>query len=106
MEWKSPFIIYRISAEGQLQEVFHAEDLKQAKYWLTYIAQPGDVLCKTPAHPKHSRTGKTPEYWSHKEGSGTPMSREDAWKKLAESRKCNFLFPEEQLGETVAETQN
>lgn len=97
MEWSSPFIIYRISAESKLEEVYHAADLKQAKYWLTYIAQPGDVLCKTPVHPKHSKTKKTAEYWSHKEHSGTPSSKEEQWIEMAKARGFAFVFPAEQL---------
>ncbi len=96
MDWSSPFIVYRINAEGKLEEVFHAEDLKKAKYWLTYIAQPGDVLCKTPKHPKHSGQSKTPEYWSHKDSSGTPMTKEDAWKNFAKSKTQIVEFPCEQ----------
>lgn len=96
MDWTSPFIVYRISADGKLEEVFHADDLKKAKYWLTYIAQPGDVLCKTPKHPKHSGSSKCPEYWSHKELSGTPTTKEDSWKAFAKGKACTLVFPEEQ----------
>ncbi len=67
-----------------------------AKYWLTYIAQPGDVLCKTPVHPKHSKEGKSPEYWSHKEGTGSPTTNEMGWRALAEKRAFTGTFPEEQ----------
>ena len=84
MEWKSPYIVYRVNADKCLQEVFWSEDIKKAKYWLTYIAQPGDVLYKTPAHPKHSKQTSTPEYWSHKESSGQACTNEAAWRKFAE----------------------
>ncbi len=103
MEWSSPFIIYRISQDAKLEEVYHASDLKRAKYWLTYIAQPGDVLCKTPAHPKHSHTSKCPEYWSHKAQSGLPLSQEEKWKEFAKSKNFTFIFPEEQVSLTEAE---
>ena len=99
MEWKVPFIIYRITNEGKLEEVFHAVDLKMAKYWLTYIAQPGDVLCKTPKHPKHSKVSGKPEYWSHKENSGQPSSKEDEWKRHAERLRFSGEFPVEQQKE-------
>lgn len=101
MDWSSPFIVYRITAEGKLEEVFHAPDLQKAKYWLTYIAQPGDVLCKTPKHPRHSGKSKTPEYWSHKETSGTPCSKEADWLEIAKQKACQPVFPEEQLKESV-----
>jgi hypothetical protein len=96
MDWTSPFIIYRVTADGKLEEVFHAEDIKKAKYWLTYIAQPGDVLCKTPLHPKHSKKNKCPEYWSHKEASGTPATKEQSWLEFVKGRCYSVQFPEEQ----------
>ena len=77
MDWKVPFIIYRITPDGKLEEVFFAEDFKAATYWLTYIAQPGDVLCKTPLHRKHSHASQRAEYWSHKEGQCGPVSSEE-----------------------------
>jgi hypothetical protein len=80
MDWKSPFVIYRINPDSTVEEVFQAEDLKKAKYWLTYIAQAGDVLCKTPLHPKHSKQTSKPEYWSHKEKSGKLGSDESQWR--------------------------
>ncbi len=101
MDWSAPFIVYRVSAEGKLEEVFHADDLKKAKYWLTYIAQPGDVLTRTPAHPRHS-DGR-PTYWSHKEESGTPSSKKEDWEKFAKTRIQEVQFPEEQLSESVVE---
>ena len=99
MEWNVPFIIYRITAEGKLEEVFHASDLKMAKYWLTYIAVPGDVLCKTPIHPKHTKVSKAPEYWSHKEKNGQPCSSQEQWSAHATRMHFNGEFPNEQLKE-------
>lgn len=97
MEWTSPFIVYRITPEGKLQEVFHCEDLKKAKYWLQYIAQNGDVLCRTPVHPKHTQTSKRPEYWSHKEPKKGPCSEEKKWREFAVTMNLKDEFPEEQL---------
>jgi hypothetical protein len=68
-----------------------------AKYWLTYIAQPGDVLCKTPIHPKHSKASPQPEYWSHKESSGSPITNEQDWRKHAERKNFDGTFPPEQM---------
>lgn len=96
MDWKVPFVIYRINATGQIEEVFQAQDLKSAKYWLTYIAQPGDVLCKTPLHPKHSRTKSSAEYWSHKDSGREPVMNEQDWLKLAQRMQFAGLFPEQQ----------
>ena len=97
MEWKTPFVVYRIAPDGKLDEVFRAEDIKKAKYWLTYIAQPGDLLCKTPVHPKHSQKSKTAEYWSHKETSGQSSTDEKSWEEWARYRHFDFKWPEEQL---------
>jgi len=96
MAWKSPFIIYRISAEGKLTEVFRCEDLKKAKYWLSYIAEPGDVLCKTPVHPKHSKSSNAAEYWSHKVQSGNAVSDETLWRKLIAPKGEVGSFPDDE----------
>ena len=99
MEWKVPFIIYRVNPGAGLEEVFHCHDMKKAKYWLQYIAQEGDVLCRTPIHPKHTKSIKTAEYWSHKEGRST-VSKENVWKEFAAAKNCKVVFPEEQLSTT------
>ena len=96
MEWTVPFIIYRVNNEGQLVEVFHAPDIKAAKYWLSYIAEPWDVLCRTPLHPKHSKHSNAPEYWSHKELSREACTEELVWRKFADKRNFTGRFPEEQ----------
>lgn len=99
MAWSSPFIIYRISPEGKLTEVFRCEDIKKAKYWLSYIAEPGDVLCKTPAHPKHSKASNSAEYWSHKVHSGNAVSDERLWQKFLTKKGCNIVFPEDECAQ-------
>jgi len=96
MEWKVPFIIYRLTDDGKLEEVFLAEDFKAASYWLSYIAQPGDVLCKTPLHRKHSHTSKKAEYWSHKGTGRDLVTSEENWKELVSEKKFSGDFPEEQ----------
>ena len=94
MEWKQPFIIYRITPEGKLFQVYETADLKQARYWLTYIAQPGDVLCRTPVHPKHSKQNSKPEYCAHKESSGKSSSVEKDWGLLASKLNFSRGFPD------------
>ena len=96
MAWKSPFIIYRVSSAGALTEVFRCDDLKKAKYWLSYIAEPGDVLCKTPAHPKHSKSSNSAEYWSHKVQSGNAVSDEKLWQKFVTEKGCPSAFPDDE----------
>ena len=97
MDWQTPFIIYRITPDGRWEEVFHAKDIQKARYWLTYIAQPGDVLCRTPVHPKHSKQAKCAEYWSHKETSGTPSSSKEDWIRMVKERNASEELPQEQL---------
>jgi hypothetical protein len=99
MSWNTPYIIYRITADGKLEEVFRCEDIKKAKYWLTYIAEPGDVLCKTPAHPKHSKVTMCPEYWSHKVKNVGPVSNERDWKNRLAEQGTIVTFPEDDQGQ-------
>jgi hypothetical protein len=101
MDWKVPFVIYRITPEGKLEEVFLAQDFKAATYWLTYIAQPGDVLCKTPLHKKHSQDSKKPEYWSHKGATRDPIANEQKWKEIVSDKHFLGEFPEEQVHEQL-----
>jgi hypothetical protein len=101
MEWKACYIVYRITQNADLLEVFHCDDIKKAKYWLQYIAQPGDVLTKTPIHPKHSKSSKCPEYWSHKEKNGLPISQEAKWQAYIKKINFNGNFPEEQQADTA-----
>ena len=102
MDWKSPFIVYRINAEGKLEQVFVADDFQAASYWLTYIAEPGDVLCKTPVHKKHSHSSPRAEYWSHKSSERVPVSNEERWRKLMQKRNFQGDFPEQQIEESAA----
>lgn len=80
MSWSSPYVIFRHSAQNVFVEVHKAEEIKDAKYWLAYIAKPGDVLCRTPLHPKHTRSSDQPEYWSHKSAKGV-VSDERLWRQ-------------------------
>ena len=96
MTWTAPFIIYRINEQAHFEEVFHTADMKKAKYWLTYIAKPGDVLCRTPAHAKLALS-KTPEYFQHKDAKGQLSSLADGWKTFAKSKNCEAPFPSDQV---------
>ena len=95
MDWTTPFVVYRISPDLKLQPVYYAKDLNAARYWLKYIAQPGDVCCRTPKHPKHSKQTGRPEYFSHKDASGSTSDAEQAWRQLAASKSYAGEFPEE-----------
>ncbi len=71
MSWKVPYVVFRHQGNGNFDEVFQTRDFKKAKYWLTYIAEIGDVLCRTNNHPKYSKGDGLPEYFSHKISSGS-----------------------------------
>ena len=103
MEWKSSYIVYRIAEDNSVQEVFHTDDLKKAKYWINYIAQTGDVLVKTPAHPKHNKGTKVGEYWSHKDPSGGATSDLAKWAAYLKKHNLKPVWPEEQLQEASAQ---
>jgi hypothetical protein len=92
MEWKVPFVVFRPRGNGEFDEVFQTGDFKKAKYWLTYIAQKGDVLCRTPNHPKHSGGDEgMPEYWSHKNSTGAVASDEDQFlTNVIAGQSCAF----------------
>lgn len=81
MAWYTSFVIVRPDVD-KVVEVFRCNDLQKAKYWLTYIGKPGDCLCKTPLHAKHSKKSDVAEYWSHKQGARDFGSKEDEWRKL------------------------
>lgn len=95
MGWTSSFVVYRIQ-EGKAVQVYQSDDFKEAKYWLSYIAQPGDVLCRTPKHPKHSGKAPCGEYVSHKKTSGSAAAAEAEWKEYAAGQNFDFKFPEAQ----------
>lgn len=99
MKWTTPFIIYRIGEDSQLAEVSYPNDLVQAKYWMKYIAETGDVCCRTPLHPKHATHGGAPEYFSHKNSSGVASSNEAEWRKFAVEKKFSGGFPAEQIAQ-------
>lgn len=96
MEWSVSYVVYRIAPDNSVTEVFHTDTISKAKYWMSYIAIEGDVLCKTPKHPKHSNSTKIGEYWSHKEKKGV-VSDINKWAIFLASRNLSPDWPEEQL---------
>lgn len=92
MSWTTQYIVLRLKADGSFEEVFHPEDLKKAKYIMSYVAEPGDVCCRTPLNPKHSKKNSAPEYFSHKANSGTAISDQTEWNKYLEEKKASASF--------------
>ncbi|MCB0321812.1 MAG: hypothetical protein KDD60_12870, partial [Bdellovibrionales bacterium] len=93
MDWNSPFVVYRIEADGSVAAVYQASDMKDAKYWLQYIAEVGDVLTRTPAHPRYDDPSGQPVYWQHKEKSGKAVMNKDEWEEFAKARGWSDTFP-------------
>jgi hypothetical protein len=75
------YVFCRITGPGTTEFVHSAAGIKDAKYWLTYIAQPGDALCQTPAHPKYNGNGE-PTYYAHLVKRGSIAYNEAEWKEL------------------------
>ncbi len=80
MEWQKPYIIVRKSEQGIFQVVHEAATMKDARYWLAYIALNGDALFQTAAHPKYQGDG-TPVYVSHLIKRGQVATNEAVWKR-------------------------
>lgn len=97
MEWKTSYVVYRISAKGTLEEVYHTDLSKKAKYWMNYIALPGDMLCRTPIDPKHSKQTKMAEYVCHKIATKSTSTDRAAWESMAKEKNFDNKFPEEAL---------
>lgn len=80
MSWKSPYIIVRVT-DGVATVIHEAALVKDARYYLQYIAQPGDALFQTAAHPKYSGSGG-PTYQGHLLKRGNIQHDEAAWLAL------------------------
>lgn len=81
MSWQSPYIVIRV-VDGVAQAIHEAKMLKDARYYLQYIAQPGDALFQTSFHPKYSGSG-CPVYQGHLKKRGDIQHDEAAWLALA-----------------------
>ena len=81
MTWLMPYIIVRCDGNGASIKVHEADKIKDARYWLSYIAQPGDALFQTPAHPKHEG-GDKPIYKAHLIDRGNVGYEEQDWLRM------------------------
>lgn len=75
------YIFIRINAEKKAEIVNSCESIKDANYWLNYIAEPGDAMFITPSHPKHGG-GNAPEYHSHLISRRNVGRDEDEWRAI------------------------
>ena len=101
MDWT---IMYRvdegvIGEEITLQEVYYPEDFKKAQYLVKFVAESGDVLCRTPLHHKYDGEDGRAQYVSHKVSSGITSRDYEEWVKLLDGKKFCGQFPEEQFAE-------
>ncbi|MCB0324330.1 MAG: hypothetical protein KDD69_12190 [Bdellovibrionales bacterium] len=82
--WKAAYVFIRVSANSgpQQAEVVHAcASIKDANYWLNYIAEPGDAMFRSPLHPKHAG-GEAPEYQAHLVKRGQVARVEGEWRSM------------------------
>lgn len=94
MSWNTAYIIVRVAEDGSASVVHQADKIKDARYWLQYIALPGDAILQTPAHPKYSGDG-SPLYQAHLFARGKINHDEKEWEKMAlkGATKLNLAAP-------------
>lgn len=80
MSWDKEFILWRVE-DGKGSVVYGAEALKDAKYWLSYVALPKDAIFRTPKHRQYKGSG-APEYLAHLIERGKVAYDSAEWKKL------------------------
>jgi hypothetical protein len=93
MAWENAYILIRVDENLQARVVHSANTLKDARYWLQYIAEPGDALFTTPVHPKYSGDGK-PAYMSHLLARGKIEYAEEKWKAQVTGGQMQIQLPE------------
>ncbi|MDD2943810.1 MAG: hypothetical protein PHC51_12700 [bacterium] len=93
MSWEKSYAIVRVSAEGQSSVVHQAETLKDSKYWLNYIALPGDCMFQTPKHAKQKGSDGL-EYFAHLEARGKILYDEAKWRATVGSNITLTKDPE------------
>ena len=78
MSWTRPYIVIRVGEEGRTEIVHSTMGIKDARYWLQYIAMPGDAVFQTPAHPKCNGQGE-PIYYAHLVSRGKIRHDQQLW---------------------------
>lgn len=93
MEWHTPYILVRPEANGTLRVVHNAEKLKDARYWLQYIAHAGDAVFITSKNTQYKGDGN-PTYMSHLVDRGKIDYNEQQWKGqvFPETDSLTFQF--------------
>lgn len=74
------YVVLRAERSGKAKLLHGADNIKDARYWLSYIAEPGDAIFTTSAHPKYVGTGE-PKYFAHLVGRKNMAYDEQQWRK-------------------------
>lgn len=95
MDWLTSYVVLRFTEECRFCEVYETNDVRKAKYWLGFIGEEGDVLCRTPKHQKFTGDTMAPEYCCHKEGTGTGgiFADERRWRERCLRGTPDLLLP-------------
>jgi hypothetical protein len=98
MKWDKSYIIVR-PIQNYLLSVLHtAETLKDARYWLQHVANPGDAIFITPVHGQYKGSGN-PGYMCHVQTKGRAEFNESQWERsvFPECEKKEYSFLKESL---------
>ncbi len=107
MDWKTGYILGRPELDGKVSIVHTADKLKDARYWLQYIAKPNDTIFTTPAHPNYKGTNGEPTYMCHLVQRGKMDYNEAQWKKAAFNSPdtvMNFVVADPSVNKPTEET--
>ena len=96
MAWETPYIIVRTNEQGKALIVHTGQKLKDTRYWLQYIALPGDAILKTTEHPKYDGQGGAPSYYAHLKSRGDIQHDEAAWKAQVTPEGGSLVLPSSQ----------
>ena len=92
METTTPYIILRVDEDGKASTVKDNDKLKDATYWLNYIAEPGDALFITDKHPKYQGEGE-PTYRAHLAKRGQVEYDKGKWLKMLGKEENSIELP-------------
>ena len=81
MSTKPKYIFLRINSDKMAEIVNSCDSVKDANYWLNYIAEPGDAMFITSEHPKHTGSS-SPEYSSHLISRRNLGRTEEEWRAM------------------------
>lgn len=110
MSWDTSYILVRPAGDAKLNIVHKADKLKDARYWLQYIAQSGDAIFTTPIHNQYKGDGD-PIYMCHLVQRGKMDYNENQWKnshlKLSSpNEKLTFAVEEVVKDEKKSESKS